>query len=72
MTACEDSGLPMARAMVIDHPQNANAWKYDLQYMWGESMLIAPNCADSGSVQLWLPDRRMVRSVDRRPHQRKR
>jgi alpha-glucosidase (family GH31 glycosyl hydrolase) len=41
--------------MVIDHPQNANAWKYDLQYMWGESMLIAPNCADSGSVQLWLP-----------------
>lgn len=51
-----NTGLPIARAMVIDHPQNANAWRYDLQYMWGESMLIAPNCADSGSVQLWLPE----------------
>lgn len=49
------TGIPIARAMVIDHQHEMNAWKYDLQYMWGESMLIAPNCADSGTVQLWLP-----------------
>lgn len=49
------SGLPIARAMVIDHQNEPLAWKHDLQYMWGEEMLVAPNCSDSGIVPVWLP-----------------
>ncbi|MFA5832775.1 MAG: TIM-barrel domain-containing protein [Bacteroidota bacterium] len=51
-----ETGLPIARAMVIDHQNDALAWKHDLQYMWGEEMLVAPNCSDGGSVNVWLPD----------------
>ncbi len=50
------SGLAIARAMVIDHQNNEKAWTHDLQYMWGESMLVAPNCSDSDNVNVWLPE----------------
>jgi len=49
------NGLPIARAMVIDHQNDPLAWEHDLQYMWGEELLVAPNCSDSGSVPVWLP-----------------
>lgn len=48
-------GLPIARAMILDHQSEPNAWKYDLQYMWGDSLLVAPLTADSGSKDVWLP-----------------
>ncbi len=51
-----ENGLPIARAMVIDHQNEPRAWKNDLQYMWGDEMLVAPNCADSGNVNVWLPE----------------
>lgn len=50
------TGLPMARAMVIDYQNSPEAWKYDLQYLWGDAMLVAP--ATSGSdtaLTIWLP-----------------
>ncbi|MEO8399292.1 MAG: TIM-barrel domain-containing protein [Ignavibacteriaceae bacterium] len=50
------SGVPMARAMVIDYQNNLNAWKYDLQYMWGNEMLITPNASDNDNVSIWMPD----------------
>jgi alpha-D-xyloside xylohydrolase len=49
------TGMPMARAMVIDYQYEHLAWTHDLQYMWGKEMLVAPNCSDSGSVSVWLP-----------------
>lgn len=51
-----ESGIPIARAMVIDHQNDSQAWTNDLQYMWGDEMLVAPNCADSGNVNVWLPE----------------
>ena len=51
-----ETGLPIARAMVIDHQNDSLAWSHDLQYMWGEEMLVAPNCSDGGIVPVWLPD----------------
>ena len=50
-----ETGMPMARAMVIDHQDEAMAWKSELQYMWGNEILVAPNCSDSGNVNVWLP-----------------
>jgi alpha-glucosidase (family GH31 glycosyl hydrolase) len=51
-----ETGMPIARAMVIDHQHDPAAWTHDLQYMWGKELLVAPNCSDSGEVSLWLPD----------------
>lgn len=51
------TGLPMARAMVIDHQNQPKAWKHDLQYMWGEEMLVAPVCSRQDTTRrVWLPD----------------
>jgi len=29
------TGVPMARPLLLDYPNNKNAWKYDLQYLCG-------------------------------------
>ncbi len=50
-----ETGMPIARAMVIDYQDDSLAWKSDLQYMWGSELLVAPNCSDSNNVTVWLP-----------------
>ena len=49
------TGLPIARAMILDYQNEANAWQFDLQYMWGDSLLVAPQTKKSGSMDIWLP-----------------
>jgi len=49
------TGVPIARAMVIEHQDEPLAWQHDLQYMWGREMLVAPNTSDGGDVSVWLP-----------------
>ena len=49
-------GTPMARAMVVDYQQYPEAWKYDLQYMWGDDMLVAPQTTWKDSTYgIWFP-----------------
>jgi len=56
-----DQGLPMARAMLIDHQNEDLAWKADQQYMWGDQFLIAPVTDDGRNptrqtqVAVWFP-----------------
>ena len=54
------TGMPIARAMMIEHQHDSLAWKYDLQYMWGNEILVAPNCSEDSSVAVWLPEGSMV------------
>ncbi|MFJ9054742.1 TIM-barrel domain-containing protein [Streptomyces sp. NPDC102409] len=50
------TGMPMARAMVIDYQDRTRAYSRDLQYLWGPSLLVAPLTSDGGAVQqVWLP-----------------
>jgi alpha-D-xyloside xylohydrolase len=49
------TGMPMARAMVIEHQRDSLAWTSDLQFMWGPSILVAPDCFANDTVQVWLP-----------------
>ena len=50
------TGMPMAKAMVIDYQNNSNAYNHDLQYMWGPSIIVAPVFSDGGAIQnIWLP-----------------
>ena len=48
-------GLPVARAMLLERQNDPEAWKHDLQYMWGPGLLVAPNCSDRDNVTVWLP-----------------
>jgi alpha-glucosidase (family GH31 glycosyl hydrolase) len=51
-----ETGVPIARAMVIDYRTNPLAWQHDLQYMWGRELLVAPNPSDGEAVPVWLPN----------------
>ena len=48
-------GMPIARAMMIGHPGESAAWSHDLQYMWGDAILVAPACSEADTVNVWLP-----------------
>lgn len=50
-----ETGVPIARAMLLAFQHDSLAWEYDLQYMWGRELLVAPNCSDGGNVEVWLP-----------------
>lgn len=51
------SGLPMARPMMLNYPEKEKAWQYDLQYFWGENMLVRPVCsAQDTTLNIWLPE----------------
>lgn len=49
------TGVPIARGMVVDYQENPLAWRHDLQYLWGRSMIVAPTCSDERRASVWLP-----------------
>lgn len=49
-TGNDDTGLPMIRAMFLEYPDEALAYEKTIsqyQYMWGESLLVAPVYQDT-------------------------
>jgi len=51
-----ETGTPIARPMLLDYGQDEKAWQFDLQYLWGDSLLIAPNAEASDKKSVWLPE----------------
>lgn len=50
------TGEPIARPMLFNYASSAEAWQQDLQYLWGDHFLVAPNTsASSNQVPVWLP-----------------
>ncbi|ADO55969.1 alpha-xylosidase [Paenibacillus polymyxa] len=49
-------GLPMMRAMVLEFPQDPTCATLDLQYMLGDSILVAPIFNKEGNVQYYVPE----------------
>lgn len=49
------TGTPIARPMLLDYGQDTKAWQFDLQYMWGDNLLIAPNADATDKKSVWLP-----------------
>ena len=51
------TGVPMMRAMVLEAPKDINTYKLNEQYMFGESLLIAP-IINKGQTRktIYLPD----------------
>ena len=50
------TGVPVMRAMVIEHPQDPACVTLDRQYHLGSQLLVAPVFTESGEVDFYLPD----------------
>jgi alpha-D-xyloside xylohydrolase len=50
------SGLPVMRGMPLAFPEDRRAWGFELQYMLGDHLLVAPVVQPGGWVTLYLPE----------------
>jgi alpha-D-xyloside xylohydrolase len=53
-----EQGTPMLRAMVLEFPDDPTCSYLDLQYMLGDSLLVAPVFSHDGSVSYYVPNGR--------------
>jgi alpha-D-xyloside xylohydrolase len=49
------TGLPMARALLLAWPGVPEAWRRDMEYLWGPSLLVAPRVDRDHDEEVWLP-----------------
>jgi len=49
------TGLPMVRPMLLEFQEDRNTQRLDLQYMFGESFLVAPVFTQDHIVDVYLP-----------------
>ena len=49
------TGVPLMRAMLLEHPDDPACATLDRQYQLGESLLVAPVFTESGEVDVYLP-----------------
>lgn len=59
-------GLPLLRAMLIEYPQDKVCQNLDQQYMFGDSLLVAPVFSESGIVEFYVPAGNWVSILDGR------
>ncbi len=50
------TGIPMMRAMFVDYPNDRVCLNLDKQYMFGDSLLVAPVFNDQSTAEFYLPD----------------
>ena len=52
-----DTGLPMARALYLDWPEQPEAYRHNTEYLLGDSMLVAPVTTPglSTTASVWFP-----------------
>ncbi|HSK66810.1 MAG TPA: alpha-xylosidase, partial [Anaerolineales bacterium] len=51
-----EQGIPMLRAMFLEFPDDPACDYLDLQYMLGDSLLVAPVFSQDGSVRFYVPE----------------
>ncbi len=54
------AGLPMARPLVIEFPDDPTTWHVDDQWLLGEHLLVAPQLDPSGRRRAYLPEGRWL------------
>ncbi len=50
-----ETGVPMLRPMVMEFPEDRSCHPLDLQYMLGDSLLVAPVFNENGEKEFYLP-----------------
>jgi alpha-D-xyloside xylohydrolase len=53
-----EQGTPMMRSMLLEFPDDPTCAHLDLQYMLGDSLLVAPVLSHDGSVTYYVPEGR--------------
>jgi len=51
-----ETGVPVMRSMMMEHPHDPACAPLDRQYQLGESLLVAPVFQESGEVDFYLPE----------------
>jgi alpha-D-xyloside xylohydrolase len=51
-------GIPMMRSMVLEFPEDISTHTLDLQYMFGDNLLVAPIFNEHGEVDFYVPEGR--------------
>ena len=51
-----ETGVPVMRSMMMEHPRDPACAPLDRQYHLGESLLVAPVFDESGEVDFYLPE----------------
>jgi alpha-D-xyloside xylohydrolase len=49
-----ETGMPISRPMLLEYAHLDEAWQHDLQYFFGQDLLVVPP-VDSADTQVWLP-----------------
>jgi alpha-D-xyloside xylohydrolase len=49
------TGLPVMRAMALAFPDDRAARAYEMQYMFGDALLVAPITTAGGTTEVWFP-----------------
>lgn len=50
------AGVPLARALVIDHPDDPGTWHVSDQWLLGDDLLVAPVADPAGNRRVYLPE----------------
>ncbi|MCI5901097.1 MAG: alpha-xylosidase [Blautia sp.] len=53
-----ETGVPMMRPMFMEYPKDRTCLPLDMQYMMGDSLLVAPVFRENGEVEYYLPQGR--------------
>ena len=53
---CHEEGRPILRPMFVEFPEDHTAPYCDMQYMFGDSVLVAPVFREDGKVNYYLPE----------------
>ena len=51
-----ETGIPMLRPMFMEYPKDRTCLTLDLQYMMGESLLVAPVFKENGEADYYVPE----------------
>lgn len=51
----KEKGTPLMRAILLEFPDDHNAWNVDTQFMLGPNLLVAPVFSEDGEVTFYVP-----------------
>lgn len=70
MVESSHTGIPVQRPMVLALPKEKQAWAFENQFMFGDSILVAPCFDPDGYVEYYLPAGKWVRfQLDAHEHE---
>mgnify|MGYP000141474232 FL=1 len=64
MEQASETGMPLMRAMALAFPNDRLARGFEMQFMFGDNLLVVPCTQPGGEVEFYLPDGQWLRFPD--------